>query len=94
LSQSEQRQSFSFNFIDDRTVEYRHDIFADGNAFVMRLVRDPNVLVSSSVSRITILSPSRIEYRNTIRSIDFDQMLKGNVRYQTKDEEGARTLCP
>ena len=94
LSQSEQRQSFSYNFIDERTVEYRHDIFADGNAFVMRLVRDPNVLVSSSVSRITIVSPSRIEYRNSIRSIDFDQMLKGNVRYQMKNEEGARTLCP
>jgi len=93
LNQSEQKQEYSFTFIDEKTVEYRHNIYSGGNAFVMNMLRDPNVLMSGKVSRITIVSPTRIEYRNTLRTIDFDQMLKGNVRHQTKEESGFRTLC-
>ena len=93
LNQSEQKQEYSYTFIDANTVEYRHNIYSGGNAFVMNMLRDPDVLMSGKVSRITIVSPTRIEYRNTLRTIDFDQMLKGNVRHQTKEESGFRTLC-
>lgn len=94
LNQSSQRQDFEFRMIDESTIEHSHVIYADGNPAVIKFVRDPNTVVSKKLSRIRMVSSNRLEYENTISTIDVDAMFNGNIRYQRKSESGYRLLCP
>ena len=94
LSQSSQRQEFEFRMISESEIEHSHIIFAEGNAAVMRFVKDPNTVVAKKVSRIRFVSRTRLEYENSISQIDVDAMFRGNIRYQSTTESGHRLLCP
>ncbi len=96
MPDSSQGQSFYFNVIDEKTVDYVHEIHASGNNFMMKLVRNPFIVVGRIEHRITIVSPTRLEYTRIDRMIDLDKLIKSGgrvIRYEIRKNSGFRKLC-
>lgn len=83
-----------YQFIDKNKNEFTHIGRIGANDFVRRQLRVANILTAEIKTDVTLVSPNRIEYRKTIKQLNFDAMLKGKVAYDIKNETGYGNLCP
>jgi uncharacterized protein len=83
-----------FQFFEKNNNEFTHIGKIGANDFVRRQLRIANVLTAEIRTDVKLVSPNKIEYRKTIRQINFDAMLNGKVLYDTKNETGFGNLCP
>lgn len=56
-------------------------------------IQDPNQLAAEDVVEITLTSPERIDYVKTIKMLNFDAAVAGQIKYDIKKETGYSILC-
>lgn len=83
-----------YQFIEKNNNEFTHIGRIGANDFVRRQLRVANILTAEIKTDVKLVSPNRIEYRKTIKQLNFDAMLNGKVAYDIKNETGYGNLCP
>ena len=86
-----QRTWFKFTENDDGSVTLKNKIYSEGNKLVSNLV-GPDVVVSD-VTRVFTIKDDKLNVKSTLKSIDFNYLMKGKVRYNTKYENTKRGKC-
>lgn len=83
-----------YQFIEKNNNEFTHIGRIGANDFVRRQLRVANILTAEIRTDVKLVSPNKIEYKKTIKQLNFDAMLNGRVAYDTKNETGYGNLCP
>lgn len=83
-----------YQFIEKNNNEFTHIGRIGANDFVRSQLRTANILTAEIRTEVKLVSPKRIEYRKTIKQINFDAMMKGKVLYDIQNETGFGNLCP
>ena len=83
-----------YQFIEKNNNEFTHIGRIGANDFVRRQLRVSNILTAEIKTDVKLVSPNRIEYKKTIKQLNFDAMLNGKVAYDIKNETGYGNLCP
>lgn len=63
------------------------------NNFVANQLRNPNALAAEVTMEVTLVSPTRIEYKKFFRKLNWDAMMKGQAEYENQEENGFGLLC-
>lgn len=63
------------------------------NNFVANQLGNPNALAAEMTMEVTLVSPTRIEYRKFFKKLNWDAMMKGQVQYENEEANGYGLLC-
>jgi hypothetical protein len=82
-----------FQFIEKSVSEFTHTSKVGANNFVRSQLRSGNVITAEVTTDIKLVNPKKIEYKKSIRMINFDAMMNGRLQYDNKNETGFGYLC-
>lgn len=83
----------AFQFIEKNSNEFTHIGKIGANETVRSLLRSSDIVVAEIRTDVKLVNPKKIEYKKTIKQIDFDLLMKGRVLYNTVHETGFGNLC-
>ena len=83
-----------YEFISKGESEFAHISRVGSNDLVKRMLRtNNNVLTAEVTTDVKLIGAKKIEYKKSIRMINFDAMMNGRLQYDNKNETGFGYLC-
>jgi uncharacterized protein len=82
-----------YQFVEKNNNEFTHTARIGANDFVRGQLRVANILTAEIRTDVRLVNLNKIEYRKTIKQLNFDAMMNGRVLYDIKNETGYGNLC-